>query len=60
MTFKFDMGSTVTLTESHESGTVIGRGEYDHSESCYLVRYVAADGRQVESWLQESALLAGA
>lgn len=53
MTFKFEIGATVQATLTKESGTVIGRAEYDHSENAYYVRYVAADGRQSESWFPE-------
>lgn len=58
--FKFEMGATVTATLSGETGKVIGRAEYDKSESAFLVRYVAADGQQRTSWLSESELRAKA
>lgn len=54
--FKFEMKQIVKLVESDETGTVIGRAEYAHSENCYYVRYKAGDGRQVESWQGESAI----
>ena len=53
---KYQMKQTVTIAASGESGEVIGRAEYAHSESSYLVRYKCADGRAVESWWPESAL----
>ncbi|WP_213306066.1 hypothetical protein [Paraburkholderia sacchari] len=56
MTFKFEMNSAVTIAASSETGTVVGRAEYAASESSYLVRYQAADGRAIESWWGESAL----
>lgn len=46
----------VSLDMSGERGIVIARAEYLHGENQYLVRYLAADGRQVESWWNESAL----
>lgn len=52
--FKYGMGETVQLKESDEKGTIVGRAEYATSESGYLVRYCAADGRQVKDWWSES------
>jgi hypothetical protein len=55
--FKFQMLQEVRLVQSEEHGAVIGRAEYHFgNESNYLVRYVAADGRQIEGWHAESAL----
>lgn len=54
--FKIEMSARVKLVESDETGKVIGRAEYDFAENSYLVRYKAGDGRQVESWITESAL----
>lgn len=56
MHLKFNMNQIVKLIASGESGTVVGRAEYAHSEPSYLVRYKAADGRQVEGWWSESAI----
>lgn len=56
--FKFEMGARAKLSESDETGTVIGRAEYDQTENNYLLRYRAGDGRQIESWWGESALTA--
>jgi hypothetical protein len=56
--FKFEMGSTVKMVESKESGTVIGRAEYAKSENSYYVRYEAGDRRQTEAWWGESSLVA--
>lgn len=53
---KIELEQSVTITESGEQGTVIGRAEYTTSDPCYLVRYKCADGRAVESWWVESAL----
>ena len=53
---KYDLGQVVKLVESDESGTIIGRAEYQKSEPSYYVRYKAADGRQVEAWWGESAV----
>lgn len=55
--FKRELGATVRLRDSDETGTVIARAEYANSEPTYYVRYKAADGRQVEQWWSESALL---
>ena len=54
--FKFGLNETVDMTESEERGTVIGRAEYTNKEPQYLIRYVAADGRQVESWWDQDAI----
>lgn len=56
---KFELKQQVTIAASGETGEVIGRAEYAASESTYLVRYKAADGRAVESWWNESALVTG-
>lgn len=53
---KHELESTVTIIASGETGEVIGRAEYSHSENQYQVRYKSADGRAVESWWAESAL----
>lgn len=54
--FAFDLDQTVTIAASGESGTIIGRAEYAHSENSYYIRYRAGDGRAVQSWWPESAL----
>jgi hypothetical protein len=58
MEMKHALGATVKLRHSDETGEVIGRAEYSVSEPAYYVRYKAADGRQVEQWWGESAILA--
>lgn len=55
--FKFDLSQQVRLCESGEKGTVVGRAEYVNSSNSYLVRYCAGDGRQVEQWWSEDALI---
>lgn len=55
--WKFELGAKAQLV-SGEAGEVIGRAEYAHTERNYLLRYVAGDGRAVESWWGESALTA--
>jgi hypothetical protein len=52
----FELGTEVTLLFSGEFGEVIGRAQYMHGEDNYLVRYMAGDGRQVETWWGASAL----
>jgi hypothetical protein len=54
--FDYAMGDDVALSQSGECGKVIGRAEYDDGGPRYLVRYVAADGRQVEDWFVSSAI----
>lgn len=58
MTFQHELNAKVTLTTSDEEGVVIGRSDYLASESQYLVRYKAADGRATDAWWPESALTA--
>jgi len=57
--FKFALGQTVSLMLSGETGIVIGRAEYAHSETGYLIRYKNAYGALVTDWWGESALVAG-
>jgi hypothetical protein len=56
--FKFGLGARVRLAMSGEQGMVIGRGEYLDSNPQYFVRYLAADGRQVEAWWSGDAIAA--
>lgn len=58
MAFEFEIENRVHLVESDETGEVIGRAEYKTLQNCYLVRYKAGDGRMVESWWGEDALVA--
>lgn len=55
-TFKFNLHDRVKLTESSESGVVVGRAEYINMTSNYYVRYVKGDGCQTEIWWPEDAL----
>ena len=54
--FKFNLGAISTIEASGESGTIIGRAEYQTGENSYLIRYKSADGHAVEAWWSESAL----
>lgn len=51
------LGEWVRLTTSQEAGEIVGRAEYPHRPNQYLVRYRAADGRQVECWWDETAIV---
>jgi hypothetical protein len=55
--FKFELTSPVMVQVSGEAGEVIGRAQYTAMENQYWVRYKAADGRAVEAWWAESALV---
>lgn len=55
--FKFELDNTVTIKVSGEKGTVIGQAHYKASEDSYMIRYAASDGRAVENWWSESALI---
>jgi len=59
MSFKFKLKEELKIDASNEAGSVIARAEYNANEDQYLLRYQAADGRAVESWWGESALIAG-
>lgn len=54
----YNIGDAVKIVESGEQGRIIGRAEYEHCEPGYLVRYRAADGRAVEAWWTQGALVA--
>ena len=54
--FEYQLNQEVQLTLSAEKGVVIGRAEYSTGTKAYLVRYVAADGRQAEVWWDEAAI----
>lgn len=56
MSFEFELQQPVGLIESDEEGQIVARAEYVNQDNCYLVRYKAADGRQVESWWSEDAI----
>lgn len=55
--FKYELGRRVVIAESGEEGEVMARADYSYSENSYYIRYKAADGRAVESWWGESALV---
>ena len=55
--FDFKLGDTVEITASGEQGLVVGRAHYLNADPNYLVRYKAGDGRAVESWWAEDALV---
>ena len=52
----FKLNQIVKMKFSLETGEVIGRAEYTTGEDHYLIRYMAGDKRQVETWWAESAL----
>lgn len=54
--FAFELGATVAISVSGETGTIVGRAEYTAAANNYLVRYKTADGRATEAWWQEDAL----
>lgn len=55
--FRFDMKEALQIEASGERGTVVGRAEYVTAENQYYLRYKSADGRAVEGWWGESALI---
>jgi hypothetical protein len=52
----FELGASVRISVSGETGVVIGLATYLDQSPQALVRYCAADGRAVESWWNFSAL----
>ncbi|AEG53101.1 hypothetical protein [Sinorhizobium meliloti] len=56
--FNFKLGDSVKLSISSEVGEIVGRAQYTNANPQYLVRYLAGNGVQVESWLAEDALSA--
>ena len=54
--WEYTLEQAVILKFSREVGVVIGRAEYMAEEDQYLIRYKAADGRQVDAWWGASAI----
>lgn len=55
--FMFQLGNTVTVAASGETGVVRSRAEHVASEPNYLVYYKGGDGRAVEVWWPQSTLV---
>ena len=55
--FVFDNNEPVRLDGTTERGHIVGRADYANKCNQYLVRYTAADGRLIESWWDEDALV---
>ena len=57
---KFELGQTVKITHSGETGTVNGRAEYaEIPVKQYHVRYKSGDGCARDNWYSETELSAG-
>lgn len=54
--FAHELGDSVTITASGETGKIIARAQYLHSNDQYYLRYKCADGRAVESWWGDDAI----
>ena len=54
--FLFNLGQSLKISASGESGIVTGRCEFLSGQPQYLLRYKAADGRAVESFWGQDAL----
>lgn len=59
-TFNFKLEQSVIIKTSGEDAVVIARMHSIDTQPQYQLRYMAADGRAVESWWAESALEAAA
>jgi hypothetical protein len=55
--FELQLGQNVVIKVSGEEGEVIARAEYLNSANSYYIRYRSADGRAVEAWWTEDALI---
>lgn len=55
--FRFSLGQMVNIFISGEYGEIIGRAEYLFGQNQYLIRYKSADGRAVEAWWAENAIV---
>lgn len=55
-TFRYPLGHPVALVGSAEQGTVVGRAQHATSVDQYNIRYVAGDGRLIESWWTVDAI----
>ncbi|MDK9943658.1 hypothetical protein NVR52_19295 [Enterobacter roggenkampii] len=56
MSFKHVLGQIVFVTISGEEGHVKARAEYNCGPNQYLIHYLAADGRALDSWFEEGEL----
>lgn len=54
--FKHLLGQVVRVKISGEEGHVKARAEYTNCCNQYLIHYMAADGRAVDSWFEEGEL----
>ena len=54
--FKHELGQVVKVTISGEEGHVKARAQYINCSNQYLIHYLAADGRAVDSWFDEGEL----
>lgn len=55
-TFAYELGDTVRITCSGETGVITSRMQSLRSNDQYLLRYQNAEGRAVEEWWSEDAL----
>ncbi len=51
---RFKLGDKVVIKLSGAIGEVIGRAEYEHSESNYLLRLVNKQGNLEREWFNDS------
>lgn len=55
--YKYDLGQKLVIGCSNEEGQVIARSDSAAHVDQYLLRYKAGDGRAVEAWWDETALM---
>ncbi|MBW5406152.1 hypothetical protein ACISK3_09395 [Morganella morganii] len=54
--FKHEVSQAVQVTISGEEGHVKARAEYHDGPNKYFIHYLAADGRGIDGWFEESEL----
>lgn len=57
MTFKFNLGQDIVITETSKQGFVKGRAEYNNgTPNSYLVQFVNGRGDLEIDWIEEANL----
>ncbi len=54
--FKYELGQSVKVSISGETGVIKGRAEYTNCIDGYFVHYLAADGRAQDRWFNEDEI----
>jgi hypothetical protein len=54
--FKFRLNQKIRISDSGETGTVIGRADFTDRKKEYEIRYKANNGCHTQRWMSEAAL----